>query len=70
MKAEDNPKQQDDYLVDHSIILYLMDTHGEFMHHFGNNLEEDELVERLKKEIGGVIGLEEQAPLWRKWLKL
>ncbi|KAG1747059.1 SCO1/SenC-domain-containing protein [Suillus paluster] len=40
-----------DYLVDHSIYVYLMDPNGQFVEAFGQSSTSDEVVERVKKEI-------------------
>ncbi|EGO04189.1 hypothetical protein SERLA73DRAFT_173625 [Serpula lacrymans var. lacrymans S7.3] len=41
-----------DYLVDHSIYVYLMDPRGNFVEAFGQSSTEEEVVERVRKEIG------------------
>ena len=40
-KTSDDPK---DYLVDHSIIMYLVDPSGAFVTFFGKNVAEPELA--------------------------
>jgi len=40
-----------DYLVDHSIFVYLMDPRGEFVEAFGQSTKADEIVERIGKEV-------------------
>ena len=40
-----------DYLVDHSIFIYLMDPQGQFVEAFGQAKGVDEVVERVNKEI-------------------
>ena len=40
-KTSDDPK---DYLVDHSIIMYLVDPKGDFVTFFGKNVAEPELA--------------------------
>ncbi|KAL6304062.1 h-sco1 [Sparassis latifolia] len=42
----------DDYLVDHSIYFYLMDPHGRFVEAFGKASPMEDVVERVKKEVG------------------
>lgn len=42
---------EDDYLVDHSIIMYLIDPNGEFVKFFGKN----ESVETLSKQTIEII---------------
>jgi protein SCO1/2 len=41
-----------DYLVDHSIFIYLMDPKGEFVEAFGQSTTVDEVVTRVENEIG------------------
>lgn len=52
-KAKDpvSQAQEDDYLVDHSIIIYLMDPNGEFMDFFGTNMKEPEVLARMEESI-------------------
>ncbi|KAH7930339.1 SCO1 protein [Leucogyrophana mollusca] len=40
-----------DYLVDHSIYVYLMDPRGEFVEAFGQSSTPEEVVERVRKEV-------------------
>lgn len=46
-----NADPKGDYLVDHSIYVYLMDPNGQFVEAFGQSSSPDEVVERVKKEI-------------------
>ncbi|KAH9310184.1 hypothetical protein KI387_038095 [Taxus chinensis] len=50
MKTEE---EEEDYLVDHSIIMYLMDPDMEFVKFFGKNYDVDALTEGVIKEIKG-----------------
>jgi protein SCO1/2 len=45
-----------DYLVDHSIFIYLMDPRGDFVEAFGQSTSADDIVERVRKEIGAWTG--------------
>lgn len=38
-----------DYLVDHSIFVYLMDKEGKFVEAFGQNVAKDEMVLKIKE---------------------
>lgn len=38
------PDGVDDYLVDHSICLYLMDTNGKILEYFGQHMTADESI--------------------------
>ena len=40
-----------DYLLDHSIISYLLDPEGEFVDYFGKSLKVDEMEERMHQQI-------------------
>lgn len=46
-----NADPNGDYLVDHSIYVYLMDPKGQFVEAFGQSTTSEEVVERVKKEI-------------------
>jgi len=46
-----NTTAADDYLVDHSIFVYLIDPHGEFVEAFGQAAEIDDVVERVDQEL-------------------
>jgi len=41
-----------DYLVDHSIYIYFMDPDGKFVEAFGQNSTPEDVIERVRKEIG------------------
>jgi protein SCO1/2 len=45
-------KPDDDYLVDHSIFFYFMDPEGQFVDAFGKDTKAEEVVARVRKEIG------------------
>lgn len=45
-------KPEDDYLVDHSIFFYFMDPEGQFVDAFGKDTKMEEVVGRVRKEIG------------------
>lgn len=40
----------DDYLVDHSIFVYLMDPAGEFVEAFGQSTTTEDIVKRFERE--------------------
>ncbi|KAJ6516455.1 h-sco1 [Mycena sanguinolenta] len=46
-----NAKPADDYLVDHSIFVYLMDPQGRFMEAFGQTVTTDEMLEKIRAGI-------------------
>jgi len=47
-KTNDDPE---DYLVDHSIIMYLLNPQGQFMAFYGKNLDRAELSDKISKAI-------------------
>ncbi len=47
-KTNDDPE---DYLVDHSIIMYLLDPQAQFMAFYGKNLDKAELTDKISKAI-------------------
>lgn len=46
-----NAKPEDDYLVDHSIFVYLMDPKGQFMEAFGQAVTVDEMLQKMRETI-------------------
>jgi protein SCO1/2 len=52
-KTNDDPK---DYLVDHSIIMYLLDPKGQFVSFYGKNYTAEELADTISKVISKQIG--------------
>lgn len=46
-KKVDNPASPDDYSIDHSSFMYLMDGNGEFVRHFPHALDPDKLAADL-----------------------
>jgi protein SCO1/2 len=65
-------EEDEDYLLDHSIIIYLMDPNGEFVEFYGSLVDEKQMLERMKgqliswtkKELGED---EEDKPFWKKF---
>lgn len=48
-QANENENDDEDYLVDHSIVLYLVSPDGEFLDFFTQKLEVGEIAERITK---------------------
>lgn len=46
-----NADPNGDYLVDHSIFVYLMDPEGRFVEAFGQSVDADQIVEKIKEEV-------------------
>ena len=44
-------KEDEDYLLDHSIFIYMMDRDGKFVDYFGVNKDEVEITQRVKQHI-------------------
>jgi len=51
-----------DYLVDHSIIMYLLDPDGDFVTFFGKNVTADELAQRVGEHVRKWVWPVEAAP--------
>lgn len=47
MQANENENDDEDYLVDHSIVLYLISPDGEFLDFFTQRMEVKEVVEKI-----------------------
>ncbi|MDX1541612.1 MAG: SCO family protein [Geminicoccaceae bacterium] len=54
-KAADSGDGEDDYLMDHSGFVYLMDPDGKYRAHFSHNTGVDELARRLEQEVAGGV---------------
>mmetsp|Transcript_59060 Transcript_59060/g.116173 ORF Transcript_59060/g.116173 Transcript_59060/m.116173 type:complete len:253 (-) Transcript_59060:154-912(-) len=50
-KANENENDDEDYLVDHSIVLYLVSPEGEFVDFFTQRTEVGDVVERIEKYV-------------------
>ena len=50
-KPTEEEMKAGDYLLDHSIISYLVDPDGEFVEYFGKSLSANEMEERMRKVI-------------------
>ena len=48
-KSEPNKDDQEDYLMDHSSITYLIGPDGKFIEHFSHGMEPEKIAERLLK---------------------
>lgn len=55
-------KEDDDYLIDHSIITYLLDPNGKFMTFFGRNYSPQEMAASLA---GHVTTWQKANPSWK-----
>lgn len=47
-KADENEDDDDDYLVDHSIVMYLVSPDGEFLDFFTQAARVDDIVKKVK----------------------
>ncbi|CAI5716738.1 unnamed protein product [Hyaloperonospora brassicae] len=50
-KADENDEDEDDYLVDHSIVMYLVGPDGEFLDFFTQAARVDDIVAKIKTYI-------------------
>lgn len=50
-KANENEDDEDDYLVDHSIVLYLVSPDGEFLDFFTQRMEVKDIVQRISDRV-------------------
>lgn len=49
--ADQDDEEDMDYLVDHSIVIYLMDKEGKFVDFFTQTMEAEEVVRKVQKHI-------------------
>jgi protein SCO1/2 len=47
-----DPDDPDGYDMPHTAFAYLLDREGNYVAHFGDHLDEDELADRLRKHMG------------------
>lgn len=52
MQANENDKDEEDYLVDHSIVLYLVSPDGQFLDFFTQSMQPSEVVEKVQHWMG------------------
>ena len=52
----------DDYLVDHSIIMYLVNPDGEFVTFYGKNFDAPSLAKSLEGHLASWEGPQKQTP--------
>ena len=67
--------EEEDYLLDHSIIIYLMDPKGDFVEFYGSLVDEKQMLERMKNQLlkyaKSELGEdEEDIPVWKKFFGL
>jgi protein SCO1/2 len=48
--------ESNDYLVDHTIIVYLLDTEGNFAAYYGQNTNADDMAKSIAKHIKNTTG--------------
>ncbi|EPY36062.1 cytochrome c oxidase assembly factor [Strigomonas culicis] len=53
----------DDYLIDHSIAIFLFDPQGRFVDFFGNRYDENEIADKVDYYMGQY----EKDPTWTNW---
>jgi protein SCO1 len=59
----DSVIETDDYLIDHSIAIFLFDPKGQFVDFFGNRYDEKEIAEKVVRYMGNF----ERDPSWTNW---
>jgi len=47
--------RKDDYIVDHTIIIYLLDPEGQFVDYYGQTKTVDQIVTSVKLQMGKYI---------------
>lgn len=52
-KAQEEGAEEDEYLMDHSSITYVMGPDGKFLSHFGHDVSPERMAERLGKIVAG-----------------
>jgi protein SCO1 len=49
IQANENADDENDYLVDHSIVLYLVSPNGEFLDFFTQKMQVNDIIDRVEK---------------------
>lgn len=63
-----NVKPGQDYLVDHSIFFYLMDSEGNFVDVIGREVDSKEGAEKIRKHIDAFVPAAERVKRQESWL--
>lgn len=50
-KANENENDEDDYLVDHSIVLYLLSPEGDFLEFFTQRMQVTDIVDKILEHV-------------------
>ena len=50
-KADESDEDETDYLVDHTIVVYMIAPNGDFVDFFTQSVDEDEMFTRIQKHI-------------------
>ena len=59
----DDATAKEDYLIDHSIAIFLFDPNGQFVDFFGNRYDEKEIAEKVVSAIDHLA----RDPTWTNW---
>jgi protein SCO1/2 len=59
----DDQNTKEDYLIDHSIAIFLFDPNGQFVEFFGNRYDEKEITAKVTKFMTEL----ERDPTWTNW---
>lgn len=59
----DDAVEKEDYLIDHSIAIFLFDPNGQFVDFFGNRYDEKEIADKVVHAMNNL----EKDPSWTNW---
>lgn len=65
-EGQKSAKNKNDYIVDHSIIMYLIDPEGQFQDHYGQNRRPREIVNAIR---GRILNWELNKMKEQSWLE-
>lgn len=68
--AGDDKSEDEDYLVDHSIFMYLMDRDWKFAEFYGVQLDSSEIAADLRKKLNMERGITDSEGFFDKWLSM
>ena len=73
IKANEDESDEDDYLVDHSAVQYLVSPEGEFLDFFTSSVVSTEIAARISKHMDESEGVTSSSGStldeWTKWLR-
>ena len=70
-REDEGLKEDDDYNLDHSIVLYLMDPQGQILDYFGIDVDEKKMVDRIGGHLRSYLDdkVPKRVSFWKKLIE-